>query len=134
MPRYPVTFNTDTGELCYDPTQPIQGAPSGSRPGGGELVSRGLARTIADSRELNLRDDGAAFEVAAGAIVTVPLGLPSTFACCLMPMTGRIAVACRGGVTVNGGTAMLTRDPATLVNYSIFLYATGLNTFTLTGS
>lgn len=89
--------------------------------------------TEATSRALTSADNGKTLEVTATITLTVPVGLPTGFACAIIP-SGTTSIASSGGALLNGATTTLTRAATGNTLVAIVGRASAADSYVVTGS
>lgn len=85
------------------------------------------------SRFLTAADDGATLDCTNTLTLTIPSGLPSGFGVAVIT-NGTTTISKTGGVTLNGGTADLTRAQASNVMFAIVNKKSSTDSYVVTGS
>lgn len=124
MPQFPVVFDTESGELRYS-----NGGTSGPRPGGGVLISS--TYIVLESRVLSEIDNGRRLDCLGPAVLTIPSGLSAGWGCVVMPPRAGLTLVPAAGVTLNGGTAPITRG--FLQNIEVQVTQTSPNAYSVSG-
>jgi len=101
--------------------------------GNGNITGSGAIDTEATSRELTAGDDGTVIECTATITITVPIGLPNSFACAVIP-SGTTTIASSGGALINGATSNLTRAAVDNAMFAIQARASAANSYVVTGT
>ena len=92
----------------------------------------GVVVSVGTSRSLTAADDGCVIDVTAnGVTLTVPVSLPTSFACIVLP-TGTTSVASSGGTLLNGATSTIAREAGGNASFAI-LPRTTANSYVVTG-